>query len=183
MATVDDVPAEVVPYIIERVMDAGANNIHVVNAITKKNRMEYLVYVDVNEDRVEAIATLLALEFGTIGVKAFRHEHIMMPFDVETKSVQITAAGKAVERRVKVKYIRKDGRVLSLKAEYEDVKALALALSGEGVTIPLSRLKTLIEAEAFSRVLEQADVRVTITDDLLRTINYTGPKIADRPGS
>ncbi len=57
MATVDDVPAEVVPYIIERVMEAGADNIHVVNAITKKNRMEYIVYVDVREEKMEAVCT------------------------------------------------------------------------------------------------------------------------------
>ena len=80
MATVDDVPAEVVPYIIERVMEAGADNIHVVNAITKKNRMEYIVYVDVGMEKMDAVCNILALEFGTIGVKAFEPRHIMLPY-------------------------------------------------------------------------------------------------------
>ena len=54
MATVDDVSAETVPYIIERVISAGADNMHVVSAITKKNRMEYIVFVDVSKEKLDA---------------------------------------------------------------------------------------------------------------------------------
>jgi uncharacterized protein (DUF111 family) len=163
MATVDDVPTEVVPYIIERVMDAGADNIHVLNAITKKNRMEYLVYVDVKEEKVDAVCTILALEFGTIGVKVLDYKHMMMPFDVENKTVSVRVGDRYLQGAVRVKYIKKDGRVLSLKAEYEDVKSLAITLAAEGLTIPFAKLKAVIEAESFSRVLENADVHVTIT--------------------
>jgi uncharacterized protein (DUF111 family) len=162
MATVDDVPAEVVPYIIERVMDAGADNIHVVSAITKKNRMEYIVYVDVKEEKAEAICTILALEFGTIGVKAFEPRHLMLPYRVESKTICIRAGDKTFDHTVRVKYVSQDGRVLSLKAEYEDVRLLALDLAAHDRRMPFSKLKALIEAEAFSRVLEGSDVHVTI---------------------
>jgi uncharacterized protein (DUF111 family) len=163
MATVDDVPAEVVPYIIERVMEAGADNIHVVNAITKKNRMEYIVYVDVREERAEAVCNILALEFGTIGVKAFEPRHIMLPYRLESKAIRVRVAEKTFDRTVRVKYISRDGRVLSLKAEYEDVRALAVDLARNGTGVPFTKLKALIEAEAFSKVLESSDVRITIT--------------------
>lgn len=162
MATVDDVPAEVVPYIIERVMDAGADNIHVVSAITKKNRMEYIVYVDVSEEKSGDICTILALEFGTIGVKAFEPRHLMLPYRVESKAIQVRVAERTFDRTVRVKYISSDGQVLSLKAEYEDVKSLAVDLAGHGLRVPFSKLKALIEAEAFSKVLESSDVHVTI---------------------
>nr|WP_243687634.1 hypothetical protein [Methanobacterium formicicum] len=36
MITVDDLPTEGLPYIIERTMERGAKNIHVLNGITKK---------------------------------------------------------------------------------------------------------------------------------------------------
>lgn len=162
MATVDDVPAEVVPYIIERVMEAGADNIHVVSAITKKNRMEYIVYVDVPGEKAGAICSIMALEFGTIGVKAFEPRHLMLPYRVESRAVRVRADGATFERTVRVKYISEDGRVLSLKAEYEDVKALATDLARHGVPVPFARLKALVEAEAFAKVLETADVHVTI---------------------
>ena len=162
MATVDDVPAEVVPYIIERVMDAGADNIHVVSAITKKNRMEYIVYVDVSEEKSGDICTILALEFGTIGVKAFEPRHLMLPYHVESKVIQVSVAERTFDRTVRVKYISKDGQVLSLKAEYEDVKSLAIDLASHGLQVPFSKLKALIEAEAFSKILESSDVYVMI---------------------
>jgi uncharacterized protein (DUF111 family) len=162
MATVDDVPAEVVPYIIERVMDAGADNIHVVSAITKKNRMEYIVYVDVSEEKSGDVCTILALEFGTIGVKAFEPRHLMLPYRIESKAIQVRVADRTFDRTVRVKYISKDGQVLSLKAEYEDVKSLAVDLAGHGLRVPFSKLKALIEAEAFSKVLESSDVHVMI---------------------
>ena len=37
MITVDDLPAEGLPYIIEKTIERGAKNIHVLNAITKRD--------------------------------------------------------------------------------------------------------------------------------------------------
>jgi Uncharacterized conserved protein len=42
MITVDDLPTEGLPYVIERTMERGAKNIHVLNGITKKGRVEYI---------------------------------------------------------------------------------------------------------------------------------------------
>jgi uncharacterized protein (DUF111 family) len=163
MATVDDVSAETVPYIIERVISAGADNMHVVSAITKKNRMEYIVFVDVTKEKLDAVYTLLALEFGTIGVKAIAHEHMMLPFRVETKSMRVKLGENAVERDVRVKYVEKEGRVISLKAEYEDLRALAIALEPSGMRMPFSKIKAMIEAEAYSKILENEHITMTIT--------------------
>jgi uncharacterized protein (DUF111 family) len=164
MATVDDVSAEAVPYIIERAMAAGADNVHVVSAITKKNRMEYIVFVDLQKEKLDAVYTLLALEFGTIGVKAIAYEHMMLPFRLEHKLVIVKAANKAVEGTVRVKYIEKDGQVLSLKAEYEDMRALALRLESSGLHMPISKLKAIIEAEAYTKVLEVDDISIKIAE-------------------
>ena len=163
MATVDDVSAETVPYIIERVISAGADNMHVVSAITKKNRMEYIIFVDVKKEKLDAVYTLLALEFGTIGVKAIAHEHMMMPFRIETKAIHVRLGDNALERDVRVKYVEKEGRVISLKAEYEDLRALALALEFSGMGMPFSKLKAMIEAEAYSKILEKENIALTIS--------------------
>ena len=68
MATVDDMPPEGIPYITDKVMDNGAKNIHIINAYTKKGRMEYIIFVDFPDESLEEISSLLALEFGTIGM-------------------------------------------------------------------------------------------------------------------
>ena len=163
MATVDDVSAETVPFIIERVLSAGADNMHVVSAITKKNRMEYIVFVDVKKEKLDEVYTLLALEFGTIGVKAIAYEHMMLPFSIQTKAMRIKSGDTTVERDVRVKYVEKAGRVLSLKAEYEDLRALAIALESSGVRMPFSKIKAMIEAEAYLKILEKDNITMTIT--------------------
>lgn len=162
MATVDDVPAEAIPYLIERAMEAGADNVHVVSAITKKNRMEHIVFVDLREEKLEDMYVLMAMEFGTIGAKAIAHEHITLPYRLEHRSVRVSAQDGGLEGDVRVKYVEKDGRILSLKAEYEDLRALARRLAAAGHPIPLSKLKALVEADAYEKALVEDGIYVTV---------------------
>ncbi|WP_230742117.1 nickel insertion protein [Methanooceanicella nereidis] len=162
MAAVDDVSGEIVPYVIDRTMSAGANNVFVVNAFTKKNRMQYIVFVDVEEDRLEAVCDLLAIEFGTIGVRIFESRHRMLPYESETKVISVSDGKDVIEAKVRVKYLKKNDRVISLKAEYEDIKSLAMELSEKSKHIALSKLKSMIEAEAFGKVLESENIHISI---------------------
>jgi uncharacterized protein (DUF111 family) len=165
MTTIDDLPAEGLPYVIERTMEEGANNVHVLNAITKKGRMEYIVLVDINEDRMEDVCSLLALEFGTLGIKTFEYKHVTFPFEIETKMVTIKAKDIELESNVKVKYLKKDGKeVLSLKAEYEDIKPIAQELKSKGLKMSLLKLKTIIEAEAYKSVLKEKNVTINVDE-------------------
>ena len=163
MTTIDDLPVESLPYIIERTLDEGANNIHVLNAITKKGRMEYMVLVDVDKNRLDDICSLLALEFGTLGIKTFEYNHLKFPFEIETKIVTVTAENIALESNIRVKYLKKnENEVTSLKAEYEDIKALVLALDSHGIKIPFSKLKTIIEAKAYENVLKDGKITISV---------------------
>ena len=85
MTTIDDLPPEGIPYITDKIIDAGAKNVHIINALTKKGRMEYIVLVDFEEEFFDDISSLLALEFGTIGMKIFRHEHKKFPYELIEK--------------------------------------------------------------------------------------------------
>lgn len=162
MTTIDDLPAEGIPYVIERTLDKGANNIHVLNAITKKGRTEYIVLVDVDKNRLEDICSLLALEFGTLGIKAFEYNHLKFPFEIETKTVTVRAENIELESNVKVKYLKDKNEVISLKAEYEDIKPIALALNSKGIRIPLSKLKTIIEAKTYENVLKNGKIIINV---------------------
>lgn len=163
MTTVDDIPAESLPYIIDRTMELGANNIHVLNAITKKGRMEYIVLVDVEEKFLDDICSLLALEFGTLGIKTFKYDHVKFPYDVESKVVKLEVNDLQLESEVRIKYMKKEGtRIISLKAEYADVQSIAQSLNSKGISIPLSKLKTLIEAECYKKVLKQENIVISL---------------------
>lgn len=162
MTTIDDLPAEGLPYIIERALNEGANNIHVLNAITKKGRMEYIVFVDVDENKLDDICSLLALEFGTLGIKSFEYKHLKFPFEIESKTVTVKAENIGLESNVRVKYLKNKSEVISLKAEYEDIKPIALKLDSNGIKIPLSKLKTLIEAKAYNSVLKDRKISIQV---------------------
>jgi uncharacterized protein (DUF111 family) len=170
LTTVDDVPGEAIPYVIERTLETGANNVHVVNAVTKKGRTEYMVFVDVDEKRLDDVCAVLALEFGTLGFKILESRHKMLPYEKRVKTVRISVGGNIIDADVSVKYLLKDGKAISLKAEYEDVKSLATRLADEGTPVAFSRLKALIEAEAFSRVLESSDAAIEIKNDTSEAI-------------
>ena len=163
MITVDDLPAEGLPYIIEKTIETGAKNVHVLNAITKKGRMEYIFLVDVNRKSFEDVSSLLALELGTLGIKTLKTEHTMLPFEIISKNVIIKTKNEQYESNVQVKYLKnKDKQVISLKAEYEDIKTMANDLEDHGIIIPLSKLKTLIEAEAYKKILFDKEIVIKV---------------------
>ena len=163
MTTIDDLPPESLPHIIERIIEKGANNIHVLNAITKKGRIEYIILVDTDKKYLDDVCSLLALEFGTLGIKTFEYNHITFPYEVECKTVQIQANGiNLEEEKIRVKFVKKDDNIISLKAEYEDLKSMVTNLNSKGVDIPLAKLKTLIEAEAYKGVLKGKTILIKV---------------------
>lgn len=162
MTTVDDLPPESLPHIIERTLEQGANNIHVLNAITKKGRAEHIILVDTDEAHLDDVCSLLALEFGTLGIKTFKYEHVKFPFEILNKKVTIQADDVHLEMEIRVKFVKKNDEIISLKAEYEDIQSMIRELNSRGVDIPLSKLKTLIEADAYRNVLEDKNISISV---------------------
>ena len=163
MTTIDDLPPEGIPYITDKIMDSGAKNVHIINALTKKGRMEYIVLVDFEEEYFDDISSLLALEFGTIGMKIFKHEHKKFPYELIEKKVLISINDSSLESVAKIKYLfSDDNKLISLKAEYEDLKLLAQNLNQKGYDISFSKLKTIIEAEAYKNPIDSESILISL---------------------
>jgi uncharacterized protein (DUF111 family) len=163
MTTVDDIPPEGLPYIIKRTLEEGANNIHILNAITKKGRMEYIILVDLDEHKLDEICSLLALEFGTLGIKTLQINHLKLPYEIYTKNVTIKTTDLKVKSKVRIKYLKKGiNEIISVKADYKDLKSLAQMLNSKGIKIPFSKLKTIIEAETYKNVLSKKNIIIKI---------------------
>jgi len=113
MTTIDDLPPETLSHIIDRTLEKGANNIHILNAITKKGRMEHIVLVDTDESYLDDVCSLLALEFGTLGIKTFKYEHVKFPFETRSKKVMIQADDVHLEMEIGVKFVKKDDEIIS----------------------------------------------------------------------
>jgi uncharacterized protein (TIGR00299 family) protein len=121
-SNVDDVTGEVIACTIERLMEAGARDASAIPVVMKKGRPGYLVRVICLPADSRALAALLAAELGTLGVRCLSSVHrLVIPRTVETVPVRFGDRDYAVD--VKVGW---DGeRPVSLKPEYEQVKAIA----------------------------------------------------------
>jgi uncharacterized protein (DUF111 family) len=154
LVNVDDVSGEVIPHVIDGLMARGAKSAHVVQAITKKGRLDYLFFVDAPEEQVEGLAEFLARELGTIGVRVFDPRHIR--FQYRVRQVQLTAqtGTKPVQVLINVKQILdKEERVISVKAESKDLRLALARLEQAGAEVSFTVLKRLVE----QTVSEQED--------------------------
>jgi uncharacterized protein (DUF111 family) len=137
---VDDVPGEVIGYTVERLFQAGARDVSVIPVLAKKNRPGQILHVIADESNKEQLARILMEETGTLGVRFSPSQRYVL--ERETVAVTITIEG--VAHRISAKVSRdRQGRVVHVKPEYEDVKALA-----EKSGAPLREIARLAQEEA-----------------------------------
>jgi uncharacterized protein (DUF111 family) len=152
LANVDDISGEGIPHVINGLMEQGAESVHVVQAITKKGRFEYLLFVDAPSDRVEPLADYLACELGTLGVRAFDPKHIRFEYKFSQVRLTVSTHGEPIELLIQVKQVLgRDGQVISVKAEHEDLQAACVRLREIGEGASLAALKRLVEQAAQSK--------------------------------
>ena len=144
---VDDVSGEVLSYTLSRLMSGGARDASATPSIMKKGRMGYAVQVIADPADTLHLAGILADELGTLGIRVLPSVHRLIA-GREIRSVSISIHGKEVT--VPVKCVITDGRVVSLKAEFEGVRAVA-----EEIGIPLREVRRIVENTAWERFGEQ----------------------------
>ncbi|MFX1580423.1 MAG: nickel insertion protein [Promethearchaeota archaeon] len=156
MINVDNISGEVIPYLIETSIERGANNVHVVPAITKKGRPEYLLFVDVNEEMLEPVVGFLLAELGSLGYRIIRDEHIPSGYEVEKTEIDLGSLGLPIDRDVRIKVVRRsNGSILTANVEYEDLRNLAESFEGQSVQLSMMKLKSLIEGNFLEKSLEK----------------------------
>jgi uncharacterized protein (TIGR00299 family) protein len=81
----DDVPAEILGFTVERLGELGALDVFVLPIQMKKNRPGVLLTVLCGEDRRDAIETAIFAETGTLGIRRSRCERTKL----DRRSVQV----------------------------------------------------------------------------------------------
>lgn len=151
MTTVDNINCEHIPYLIEKLMEKGAKNVHVVPAITKKGRAEYIFLVDCKKDQIDELAEFMAMETGTLGVRILENEHYAFDYEIRKLEVSFKKENEDVlwNGLMSFKIIRnKKGENMSIRAEYEELKSLTDYLRCKGANISLYEIKEMIEQRA-----------------------------------
>ena len=153
LLNVDDVSGEAIPYVIAELMERGAQSVHVVPALTKKGRTEYLFLVDTPKEQVEVLAGFLATELGVLGVRVFDPQHIRFAYQFCQVNLSMPADGGTVQTLVRVKQILDaDQQVISVKAENDDLRKAHAFLQQAGATVSRVALKRLIELVTQGRI-------------------------------
>lgn len=126
--------SEIYPYVIDRLLSSGAQDVYLTPIVMKKGRPAMKLSVLHTEEKEKDIRNILFNETTTIGLRKYKVEKSILDRDIKSIS---TSYG---EIKVKACYI--DGDVVKYKPEFEDIKAIALERS-----IPFIRLYEDIKME------------------------------------
>lgn len=114
---IDDMSAELFPYIIERTLSQGALEAFVTPTVGKKGRPAHLLTVLCPTDRQDELTRLLFLETTTLGVR-FRNQE-------RTTAERDWLEVDTPWGRVRVKRARYQGETVNISPEFEDCRKLA----------------------------------------------------------
>lgn len=131
---VDDCTGEMLGFVMEKLMEAGARDVHYTPVFMKKNRPAYQLNVICTPELTKQMESILFSETTTIGIRKMEMERAVL--DRETRSVS-TIYGKA-----EVKICR-GGGVEKWYPEYESIAAICRE---QGISL----------AEAYHEVIEAA---------------------------
>ena len=119
----DDASPEVLGGLQETLADAGARDVSVVPLTMKKSRPGHLVKVVARPEDAERVARRLAVETGTLGVRAHPGTHRWVAAR-EFETVSVDVDGDVYEVAVKVAS-DDTGEAYDVSAEYDDALAVA----------------------------------------------------------
>jgi pyridinium-3,5-bisthiocarboxylic acid mononucleotide nickel chelatase len=116
---IDDMPPEILPHVIERLLAAGAHDAWTTPIVMKKGRAAATLSVLCDESSRATLMDIVFAETTTLGIR-------VSPVEKHTLArawIEVDVDGYAI----RVKLASRNGKVVSVAPEYEDARAAALA--------------------------------------------------------
>ena len=117
----DDVSGEVIANTIEKLMENGAKDVTVSQALTKKGRPTQLVSIICDSNNANSLLNILIAETQTLGVRVRTSERYVVPRKILESDVTLE------NQKFKIHYKISDSD--HFKLEFEDVKSISNALN------------------------------------------------------
>jgi len=117
----DDVSGEVIANTIEKLMENGAKDVTVTQAITKKGRPTQLISVICDSQNTNSLLNILINETRTLGVRIRTSERYIVPRKILESDVMLENQNFTVHYKIS------DSE--HFKLEFEDVKSISNALN------------------------------------------------------
>ena len=119
---VDDVSPEVIAHTVSRLMDAGARDASVLPSVMKKGRSGHLVRVISEPALTGPLATILAEELGTLGIRVISSVHRLI---ASRRVIRVPVVIGKEAREISVKVGSFGGNIISVKPEFAEARAWA----------------------------------------------------------
>lgn len=110
--------SEVYPYVIDKLLSFGAQDVYLTPIVMKKGRPAIKLSVLHTEEREKDIIDILFNETTTIGLRKYKVEKNILDRDIKSIS---TSYGE-----IKIKACYKEGDMIKYKPEFEDIRRIAL---------------------------------------------------------
>lgn len=132
---IDDMNPEVLGYVIDRLLAAGARDAAFSPLQMKKNRPAVKLTVIASPERSDELARLVLRETSAIGVRLYPAARLKLARDIEERATSLGA--------VRVKVIRDGDDVVRISPEYDDCRRIAAERG-----MPLLEVYRIVEREA-----------------------------------
>ncbi|HTT39815.1 MAG TPA: nickel insertion protein [Burkholderiales bacterium] len=150
LAQVDDATGEVLEDIAQRLHKAGALNLQLLASLGKKGRPGHVLLIDVPAEKEDEIGLLLVTELGVWGYRVLESHHRHFDIRLESRALTVRANGTTFAMEIRCKTIARGGELLAIKAEHDQLTQLRDRLQALGASVPLRRLRTLLEAKMWT---------------------------------
>jgi len=118
---IDDASGEVLGYALNRVLEEGAVDAWIENAIGKKNRPVHIFSVLCRWNDYPRFSEVIMEQTGTLGLRVMETARVKAQREEIVRDIQI--AGRSHPVRIKVS--KAGERLIHVKPEFEDVRAIA----------------------------------------------------------
>ncbi len=130
---IDDMNPEIYPYIIEKLLAAGAHDAYLIPIIMKKGRPGILLSALAEKNKLEKITPIIFSQTSTLGIRI----HTIDRQKVERKTIKISTTLGEVQAKL-ISY----GSIKRITPEFEECKRIA-----EERQIPLIEVYKILERE------------------------------------
>ena len=113
---IDDMNPQVYPYLIEKLLAAGAHDAYLVPIIMKKGRPGILLSVMVGKSKLDVVSAIIYQQTTTIGLRIHEIGRRKLPRQVRILQTQFGS--------VKAKVVLRDGKEVTLP-EFEECRRIA----------------------------------------------------------
>ncbi len=133
---IDHLTGEEIGYLFDKLLDEGASDVSVTPIIMKKNRQGSLLKVISKRETREHLINVMFEEIGTLGIRITPNLHRgIAKREFIKKTVKIN--DQNFEITFKIGYV--NGKMISKRAEYEDLKKIAIETK-----LPLREIKKIV---------------------------------------